>query len=278
MATKAKAKLPPKPRTNSKALDMTPALIPPVRKVIPIALGLPQPPIKSWSFSSLQVFSECKHHSYLQRVLKEPEPDRPLPPGKSEHANDRGSRLHDECEQFIRGNLKTLPRELHRFSVELHSLRDSFKKGIVMLEEEWGMTRDWEPTAYKTATLRLKLDALVFISPTHAVVVDYKSGRKFGNEAKHAMQVQLYQLVTFLRFPQLETVTVELWYLDQDDEDEVITQNHFTRMQGIRFRKGWELKSDEMLNATSFPTNANAHSCRYCPYGPRGSGVCAEGV
>ena len=136
MATKAKAKLPPKPRTNTKALDMTPELAPPVRKVIPIAIGLPKPPIKSWSFSSLQVFSECHHRSYMARVLKEPEPERPLPPGKTEHANDRGTRLHDEAEQFIRGTLKHLPDGLRRFSVELHSLRESFKKGIVMLEEE----------------------------------------------------------------------------------------------------------------------------------------------
>lgn len=261
----------PMPRTKSKVLPDAPA-----RRIIPIALNLPAPPIKSWSFSSLQDFTSCAHKSYLKRVLKEPEPERPLPPGKTEHANDRGSRMHDDAEMFIRGKLKSLPFELRAFKAEFESLRQSFKDdpANVLLEEEWGMSKDWEPAPYKTAWLRLKLDALFFISENTAIAVDYKSGRKAGNEAKHADQLQLYMLVAFLRYPKLEFITVELWYLDQDE----ITQVTFTRMQGLRFRRGWELKAGKMMNATSFPANPNMFSCRFCMYGPRGSEVCAVGV
>lgn len=246
-------------------------------KIIPIAqhhLGLPKPPMKSWSFSSLNDFEKCKYYSYLKRVQKIPEPERPLPPGKTEHANDRGSRIHDHAELFVRGKEKMIVSEMRSFETEFNSLRESFKLGKVQLEGEWGMSKDWEPVDWKDAWLRLKLDALVFLSPTEAVAVDYKTGRKFGNEVKHAEQLSLYQLVTFMRYPKLETVHTELWYLDQDD----ITSVTYHRNQGIRFRYKWDKRGSAMMDAVDFPPNPNVFSCKYCMYGPRGSGVCEVGV
>lgn len=247
------------------------------RRVIPIVpshMNMAKPPMKSWSFSSLGDFEKCKFYSYLKRVQKIPEPVRDLPPGKLEHANDRGSRIHDHAEMFVRGKEKHIASEMRSFETEFMSLRESFKDGRVLLEGEWGMSKGWEPADYKSAWLRLKLDALVFLSPTEAVAVDYKTGRKFGNEVKHAEQLQLYQLVSFLRFPQLETVHTELWYLDQDD----ITSITYQRNQGLRFQYKWDKRGGAMMNATDFPPNPNIFSCKYCMYGPKGSGVCEVGV
>ncbi len=242
--------------------------------VIPIPSALPKPPMKSWSFSSLGDFEKCKFYSFLKRVQKIPEPERPLPPGKMEHANDRGSRMHDDAERFVRGQIPHLTSELRAFETEFNSLRKSFANGVVSLEGEWGMNKDWEPTPWDKAWLRLKLDAMVFISPTEVVIVDYKSGRKFGNEVKHADQLQLYQLVTFLRFPQVETIHAELWYLDQDE----IASSTFQRHQGLRFKNKWDQRGKKMMEAIDFPANPNIFSCKYCMYGPRGSGVCERGV
>ena len=264
----------PKTVRSTKALALTPEMVPPPRMVIPIPSALPKPPMKSWSFSSLGDFEKCKFYSFLKRVQKVPEPERPLPPGKMEHANDRGSRMHDDAEQFVRGNLKHLTRELLAFETEFNSLRKSFANGVVSLEGEWGMSKDWEPQPWSQAWLRLKLDAMVFISPTEVVIVDYKSGRKFGNEVKHADQLQLYQLVTFLRFPQVETIHAELWYLDQDE----ITSMTYQRHQGLRFKPKWNQRGLKMMEAVDFPANPNIFSCRYCMYGPRGSGICEKGV
>lgn len=245
-------------------------------RVIKIAANpaIIKPPMKSWSFSSLGDFEKCKYYSYLKRVQKIPEPVRPLPPGKLEHANDRGSRIHDHAEMFVRGKEKFIAAEMRAFETEFNRLRESFKAGKVLLEGEWGMKDDWTPTEWKTAWLRLKLDALYFISETEAVAIDYKTGRKFGNEVKHAEQLQLYQLVTFMRYPKLEVLHTELWYLDQDE----LTTMTYMRHQGLRFQGKWNQRASAMMNAIDFPPNPNVFSCKYCMYGPKGSGVCERGV
>lgn len=249
-------------------------VLPESQKVIPIyPEPCEKPPLKNWSFSSLSEFEGCKFRSYLKRVKKVPEPDRPLPAGKMEHANDRGSRIHDSAEQYVRGLAKLTP-ELHYFEDEFAALQRHFQAGKVFLEEEWGMSKAWESVSWDTAWLRMKLDALYFISPSEAVVIDYKTGRRFGNELKHAEQTQLYQLTAFLRYPELETIHTELWYLDQD---ELYTMT-FQRQQGLRFRPRWNTRGNKMTDATEFPPNANMYSCRFCLYGPKGSGVCAVGV
>ena len=46
-----------------------------------------------------------------------PEPERALRPGQTEHANDRGSRIHDNCELYVRGDHDALAPE---------ALNDSF--------------------------------------------------------------------------------------------------------------------------------------------------------
>lgn len=273
--------------------------------------GLPQ--IPSWSHSRISIFESCRFRSYLANVEKIPEPPRPLPPGKSEHANDRGSRIHDESEKFVRG-LGPMPAEARHFRPELETLATLFQEGRVSLEGEWGMNRAWEPTGWrgaweevfeevpaatiKTKTipefgkpgdvikvqgrtfiwvpawLRLKLDALVHIDEYRAIAIDYKTGKKFGNELKHAEQLQLYQLVTFLRYPKLEEVTTELWYLDLDD----LTSATFTRNQGLRFQRAWDKRGNNLTTCDEFKPNPNKFSCRYCPYGPTGTGHCTVGV
>lgn len=237
--------------------------------VIPIKL------IPTWSFSRLSTFEQCKFRAKLAYVDKVPEPDRPLPPGKTEHANDRGSRIHDEAEKYIRG-LGPFAKEMEKFRPEFEALKRLFDAGKVSLEGDWGTNKEWEPIEWKHKNIwqRLKLDAMVHLSEHEGVVIDYKTGKKFGNEVKHNEQTQLYQVNAFLRYPKLEVVHTELWYLDQDD----ITMATYTRNQGLRFRANWDRRANTMTSATEFPANPNQFSCRWCAYGPRGTGHCKRGV
>jgi RecB family exonuclease len=229
--------------------------------------------IPTWSFSRIQDFEQCKRRAKLKYLDKIPEPERPLPPGKTEHANDRGTRIHDAGERFARGGIELIP-ELQKFKPEFERLKALYATGNVSLEGEWAMDRSWEPVAWASsdAWLRLKLDALVFLSPTEAVAIDYKTGKRFGNEVKHNEQLQLYQLVTFLRYPKLETIHVELWYLDVD---ELVTVT-YTRNQGLRFRRSFENRGNAMTTCTEFPPNPNIFSCKWCPY--KGTEHCDKGV
>lgn len=231
--------------------------------------------ITAWSYSRLTIFEQCKLRAKLSYVDRIPEPERPLPPGKSEHANDRGQRIHDAAELYVSRDIELIP-ELRHFQPEFVRLRELYKQGKVSLEGEWAVDEEWEPVAWRSdkAWARIKLDAFVRLSKTHAVVIDYKSGQRYGNEIKHAEQCQLYQLAAFLRYPELEVIDVELWYTDQNE----LTHMRYTRAQGLRFFNNFNNRGTVITTATEFPANPNIFSCKWCPYGPRGSGHCEKGV
>lgn len=131
--------------------------------------------IPSWSFSKVQDFEKCKYLTKLKHLDRIPEPERELPPGKTEFANDRGTRIHTACEEFINGTVPDLAPEADKhFGPQLDLLRVMHADGLVSLEGEWGMNREWEPTDYKTAWLRLKLDAMVMHDDRTATVIDFK--------------------------------------------------------------------------------------------------------
>lgn len=232
-------------------------------------------PINAWSYSRLSIFEQCKFRAKLAYIDKIPEPDRPLPKGKTEHANDRGTRIHTAAELYIGKNVELAP-ELAHFKSDLDSLKALYKAGKVTLEGEWAVDADWLPTAWNSsnAWLRIKLDAFVRASKTHGVVIDFKTGKKYGNEVKHAEQCQLYQLAAFLRYPELDTIDVELWYTDINE----MTSFHYTRAQGMRFFQSFDNRGYTMTSETEFPANPNMFSCQWCPYGPRGTGDCKKGV
>ena len=231
--------------------------------------------IDAWSYSRLTVFEECKLRAKLANIDKIPEPERPLPAGKTEHANDRGTRVHTGAELFVSGNVELLP-ELQHFREEFQQLKELYREGKVSLEGEWAVDADWNPTAWRSTDTwgRIKLDAFVRLTPTHGVVIDFKTGRKFGNEIKHAEQCQLYQLAAFMRYPELEQIDVELWYTDQNE----LTHMRYTRTQGLRFLENFNRRAILLTTETEFKPNPNAFSCRWCPYGPRGTGHCSVGI
>ena len=108
----------------------------------------------------------------------------------------------------------------------------------------------------------MKLDAFVHTTPTTARVIDFKTGKRYGNEVKHTEQGQIYQLATFLRFPELEHITVEFWYTDLGEKD--IKQ--YTRAQGAAYFDKYNNRLSAMTDCTDFPPNPNAFSCKWCPY------------
>lgn len=233
------------------------------------------PTIKSWSYSRLTTAEQCMFRAKLAYIDRIPEPERPLPPGKTEHANDRGTRIHTGAELFIQKDVELLP-ELQAFAPEMRRLRELYRQGKVSLEGEWAVDKDWNDTHWRSsdAWARIKLDAFVHLTPEEGVVIDYKTGKKFGNEIKHGEQGQLYQLAAFLRYPRLEVIDVEFWYTDQND----ITHTRYTRDQGLRFFANFDRRGKRITTATEFPANPNIFSCRWCPYGPSGTGHCTKGV
>lgn len=234
---------------------------------------------KAWSHSRITTFQQCKFRAKLAYIDRIPEPERPLPPGKTEHANERGERLHIGAEAYIRGGVELVPELSAHFEGEFKRARELFKQGKLSLEGEWAFTKEWECTAWKSsdAWCRIKADLVAFMTDDYAVVVDYKSGKSYGNELKHTEQLRLYAIAVLLKYPNVKKVRTEAWYLDQDE----LLSMDYTRAQALRFLKNFEDRGVEMTECEEFPANPNQYSCRWCPYKPEhlgGTGHCEVGV
>jgi hypothetical protein len=235
--------------------------------------------LKTWSHSRLTVFESCKLRAKLTYVDRIPEPERPLPLGKTEHANDRGTRLHDAAEKYVHGGVELQPELSRCFEPEFKKARELIMAGKGTTEGEWGFNRNWEPTAWMSEDVwvRMKLDLCILLSDDEAVSIDYKSGKRYGNELKHAEQMQLYTIGTLCRNPKLKKVTTELWYLDLDE----LATMTYTREQGLRFTRNFERRGDLLTACVDFPANPSVYACKWCPYKPAhkgGTGHCAVGV
>ena len=227
--------------------------------------------LKSWSFSSLSTYETCPYRTKLRVIDKIPEPERPLPEGKTEHANDRGTRIHDGCERFVRGEGELPAEAAVHFKPYLMSLAEHYKAGKIQMEEEWGFNRDWEPCDYKGAWLKVKLDVFYRPEKTHAVILDYKTGRKDNNEIKHGKQMGLYAIAAACRYPELQEIDTELLYLDQKPAEPGKKYSNHTFVskpvdKWLYPIKLWTVKADKMLRDTQFKPTPNAFSCQYCPY------------
>jgi hypothetical protein len=222
------------------------------------------------------MFENCKFAAWLKHDQRIPEPEKPLRPGQLELPNNRGTRVHKGAEDYVVSAIKTQLPEMRHFGAEFDHLRYLHTKGVVSLEGEWAVDLNWVPIAWQLGWHRSKLDAIVFPNEWSAIVIDYKTGRRFGNEVKHAEQTQLYALNAVLRYPKLEEVHTELWYLDQDE----LTSATFSRQQVLRLKTSWDRRGKAMTSAKEFPPNPNIHSCRWCRYGTNdgGTGHCKVGV
>lgn len=219
--------------------------------------------ITSVSYTRMSDFEKCRYLAKLKYIDRIPEPERPLPKGKTEHAHVRGSRIHDGAELFVRGGVELLP-ELENFREDYEELRDLYEQKLVELEGEWAVNTEWEPVAWDSANAwcRMKLDAFVRTSDDSARVIDYKTGRRQGNEIKHTEQGQIYQLSTFLRHPELNNIQVEFWYTDLGEKD----IKTYTRVQGTAYFDKYMKRLSAVTTSENFDPNPNAFSCKWCPY------------
>lgn len=223
--------------------------------------------IKSWSFSRYQTYQSCPYRLKLQVI------DR-VADTQPKAAADRGTAIHTLAEDFVQGKIGTLPQELKHYKDEMLSLKRYYDSGKVSIEGEWGFDSDWRPTPYNQAWVKVKADAVAFISPTHALVIDHKTGKRYGNEMKHAEQTQLYALSTLLRYPEIDQVTAELWYLDTDELASLVMK----RRGAGKYLAYFDKIGKKITTETEFKPRANIASCAWCPYRADRQGNCEYGV
>lgn len=214
--------------------------------------------IDRWSFSRLQVYESCPKRAQLAYDERLPEIKRP----DGNKAAKRGNRLHEAGEDFIKGKTDVLIPELMNFEEEFRHAQN-IPEGSYSSEQVWYFDDQWVPVATaQNAWVTLIIDLLVWIHEYEGVVIDFKSGKRYGNEIKHGQQVQLYQLCTFLRYPETEKVTTEIWYLDKNE----LYKQSYMRKQGLRFLNNFHTRGMKLTTDSKFKANPSQYSCRFCPY------------
>ena len=80
-----------------------PDLISTVEVTEDVELGL----VPAWSYSALKTYEACPYKTYIAKVKRVREDFGP--------AAERGTRIHDEAEQYVRHELGELPESLRKF-------------------------------------------------------------------------------------------------------------------------------------------------------------------
>ena len=230
--------------------------------------------ITAWSYSRLDDYESCPYKAFLKYVDKVPQPPLTVPEGKDEHPLERGTRLHSLAERYVcHVEDIELSEELRGFNDEFVELREIFQTAPerIAVEQDWAIDANWSPTGWfsKDAWGRIKLDCCV-LDGSHMRVIDYKTGKKYP--PKHTQQGQLYALAGILRFPEVETVKTEFWYLDNGEK----LEREYSRLQVMIFKDDFERRALEMTTAKEFPPRPGPFACRFCPYSTsnQGNGFC----
>jgi CRISPR/Cas system-associated exonuclease Cas4 (RecB family) len=227
-------------------------------------------PITAWSFSRLLQFEKCPHSLELSAVRKLPKPvqaeDNPMA---------RGNRIHKLAEDYVSGKIEAMPNELSKQSDLFKLLREEFTAGTTIVEEDWGFDLDWAPTGWFDDDVwnRSKCDVVRTLEGgRHVHVIDWKTGKKHGNEVKHIQQGQLYAVCAAIKYPDAVKITSEIAYLDHNVPS---LKKTYTREILVHYMSRFTERGLKLTNATQFPPKPNAMNCKYCDYGEFvGTGAC----
>ena len=229
--------------------------------------------LQSWSFSSLTDYEKCPYSQYLKRIARvprdDPPPDSPLV---------RGINVHNDAEAYVNGSLPDLPKTLKKFEQEFKDLRALYAEGQLLIEQGWGFDHDWNPCGYDdwgTVWHQSKADAVIVTDETTYTIIDYKTGKSWGNEVKHTQQGQLYAVALMCLFPKAESISVEFWYLDEGKTK----KRHYTRTKLAPALASFTKRGIAMTSALDFTPKPNAMNCKWCDYGIfKGNGKCPHAV
>ena len=235
---------------------------------------MPRPPAKTatpaaaqritaWSFSRLNDYRKCPKFAFFKHVQRLKEP--------GNAAMERGGKIGEMAEKFAVAKAKAVcPPELATFEEEFRVLQ----KHKVMSEEEWAFTAEWVPTGWfdKDAWCRVKVDAFHMFKEELTVcgkVIDYKTGKL---NPTHLDQLSLYALCAFCKYPELDAVEVQLWYLDHG----VLLPDPlklYSRDEVPTLKKEWEAGTRAMLADRRF-VEKPGKACGWCHYSKGKDGPC----
>ena len=211
--------------------------------------------ITRWSYSRLGTYESCPKKAYYKYIEQLPETQHP--------AAARGTRIHGLAEDYIVGNIKELPKELRLFSDGFEKLREDWLAEKVFVEQDWAFDIDWDTAPWRGDTTwgRYKIDAF-FKEGDYGKVIDFKTGKYWSNEVGYKDQCSLYACGVFSRFPDLQNVETELWYLDHQK----ISRFAFSKEEIQEVQDNFTSRAQATTHDTEFIATPSENACRWCPF------------
>ena len=211
--------------------------------------------INRWSHSRLGTYESCPkkaYYRYIEHIAEEQHP-----------AAERGIKIHNLAEEYIKGEIEEVPRELYLFYEGFEQLREEYMRGEVSVEEQWAFNLSWEKTDWNGEDTwgRYIIDAFVK-QGTKAKVIDFKTGRFKDKNEGYKNQCSLYACCVFNRFPEIEEIDTELWYLDHHK----ITRYSFKREDLKEIQENFHKRALAMTTDTEFGTTPSEFACRWCSF------------
>ena len=178
------------------------------------------------------------------------------------------------CEDYIRGTTEEIPKQIQDFEDAFILLREMYLYGHVLCESDWAIDKDWNKTGWFEDDTwgRAKVDAFVYEEgeSKEARVIDFKTGRYDGNQESHREQCELYGAVALSRYPELERITTEMWYLDHGKIDRYIYTPKTIEIKQKRIHA----RAIAMTTAEEFPAKPSTFGCKWCYFGKQN--MCRE--
>lgn len=207
--------------------------------------------LKAWSFSRWHTAHTCRYKfkcSAIDGIRDE----------TSSPAMERGTRIHKLAEEFVKGNIFGMPKELQHFNAELKVMQKLYKKQTAFTEEDWGFDENWKPCSWKTAWFRAKMDFYCVEEDKHGTevaLVDYKTGQIYSY---HDKQAKLYAVAACHRL-KADFVHVEFMYTDKNH----IRPFDFNSADCKRLNTFWNNQAAKLFSMSEFPKEPGSH-CKYC--------------
>jgi hypothetical protein len=225
--------------------------------------------ITAWSYSRFADHERCPLYfkeKYVTKSLKE----------DTSPAMERGSQLHAGIAQWLKGEAEGLPRDAFqnpRAEQILQELRQ-MPANQVIVEQQWGFTANWKPTAWfgGDTWLRVVLDVGLVYPDMTAEAVDWKSGKRYGHNED---QMELFAVGVMCKYVPVTHVTTRLIYLDEKGKNiEDFAEYPATHKQ--RLIDKWTRKVEPMFTDKVFAPRPN-DKCKWCPLARSKGGKCAFG-
>lgn len=220
--------------------------------------------IDAWSFSRYSTYKQCpqKFKWQLDKIL----------PFKASPAMERGRKVHKAAEDYLLRKRDDIAPELESRRDILEPLRDMNP----IVEQKWGFTRKWQSTGYftkngpKKTWLRGALDAGVDYGDRTFEAIDWKTGKKYDDNEE---QMELFGMLVLARYPDIQTVTTRLSYVDLPAGPDSEIYEEVKRKDYSKLIDKWEVNIKPMFEDDMFRPRVNFF-CKWCDFSKENGGPC----